>query len=47
MESMALPLWNDILFQAFSLLVLQTRMAEDIIHNHSRLQCFCVLGQAL
>lgn len=44
---MALPVQNDILFQAFSLLVLQTRMAEDIIHNYSRLQCFCGLGDAL
>lgn len=44
---MALPLQKDMLFQAFSLLVLQIRMAEDNIHNYNRQQCFCVLGDAL
>lgn len=35
---MALTLQNDILFQAFSLLVLQKRrMAEDITHNYRKL----------
>lgn len=41
MKSMALTLQNDILFQSFSLLVLQTRsMAKDIAQNYSKLQCF-------